>query len=555
MPANRPVMPVLITGALLAIAACSRASSKTPGAGPPDDPDSAPAPTNSPSATAPPSLAASCELASIGAGRGPVACTATLTNADDAITWTLTGPGALSSSTGAAVDYTPPALLDAEASAHVVAAVAGLMASFEIRVLPGPPTRGVSGHVVDAVGHPVAGVVARVAGHAAATTDEAGAFTILEVAPPYDLVLSTSGPGRSVSVYAGLTRNDPTVAIYQDSMAATGVADRSAELAGQVQGGDQAGKLRRDYQSVLFGSAEMPAGDPLEVLGVGIATPPRSYRFPVRWRGASTLHGAVLAVQLRVDPTTATPTAYWLATMPEVEVAHGATASVPPLELAAAKVVTTEGTVRLPPGYALELTSAQLAPAAMGPAFTLFYDDNAGLPWGGLPIFRYVLPALEGAAVRLCARAAGTAAHLLDSVAMGCAEASGLAAVEVAVMAAPEPIVPPNGANAVGPDTVFAWQAFQGGVSVLEATPDDPDDSVFMVFTAGSHATLPDLDDARLALRSRASYHWRVRGLAPVTSVDALAAPSAVPVPLDYPSPPAPRWAWGRSRAYQFIVR
>ncbi len=557
MSANRPTTLAVIAGAFMAFTACSRSSSKAPSAGPPDD-TPAPTPTPTPSATQPePSLAVTCAPASVTAGQGPVTCTTALANADGTIAWTLTGPGSLSSSTGAAVDYAPPAQLDAGATAHVVAAAAGLTASFDVHVSPSapPPASGISGHVVDAGGHPVAGVVARVAGHAAATTDGAGAFTIPEVTPPYDLVLSTSGSGRTVQVYAGLTRADPTAAIYQAGLAATGVGDRSANLAGQVNGGDPEAAARGDFQGVLFASAELPAGDPLDVVGVAIAPPSASYELPMSWRGTGSLRGAVLAVQWRADLNTAAPTAYWLATAPDVNVADGATASIPSLDLAAVPAVTTQGTVRLPPRYALKLTSAQLAPATQGPSFLLFYDDNAGVPWGDPPIFRYVLPALDGAALQLCARAANTAAGHLDSAAMGCVEASGLAAVDIPVTAAPEPLVPANGANAVGLDTVFAWQPFPEGMNVLEVTPDGTDAPAFLVFTAASRATLPDLGEAALALPSGASYHWRVRGLAPVDSVDALAAPGAVPLPLDYPSPHGPRWAWGRSTAYQFTVR
>jgi hypothetical protein len=138
---------------------------------------------------------------------------------------------------------------------------------------------------------------------------------------------------------------------------------------------------------------------------------------------------------------------------------------------------------------------------------------------------------------------------------MGCVDACGLAAVDVVVRAAPEPLAPANGANAVGLGTVFAWQPVPDGVHVLEVTPDGPDAATFLVFTAASSAALPDLGETALGLPSGASYHWRVRGFAPVASVDAFAAPGTVPLPLDYPPPHGPRWAWGRSTAYQFTVR
>jgi hypothetical protein len=552
VPANCSMVPAMIAGALLAMTACSRSSSTARSARPPDD--TASAPVAIPAAPEP-SFAVTCAPAFVTAGLGRVTCTATPASAGIAIEWSLSGPGALSTSRNESVDYAPPERLDADATARVVAAAAGLTASFEVHVLRSARLAPrVSGHVVDAEGYPVAGIVARVAGHEAATTDEAGAFTISGVQPPYDLVLSTLGPGRTAQVYAGLTRADPTVALYRPGLAAADGLERRANLAGQVMGGDPAG-VGDSFQGVLFASAGLPSRDPLDAVGVAIAPPPSSYEFPVSWRGASTLHGAMLAVQWRSDPGTAAPTAYWHATAPDVEVADGATAAVPLLELAATPVVTTKGTVRLPPDYAMKLVLAQWAPATQGPAFSLFYDDNGGAKWGAPPIFHYVLPVLDGASLQLCARAVSTAARRGDSVAMGCVDACGLAAIDVVVRAAPEPLAPANGANAVGLDTVFAWQPVPEGVHVLEVTPDGPDAPTFLVVTAASSATLPNLGESALGLPSGASYHWRVRGFAPVANLDALAAPGAAPLPLDYPSPHGPRWAWGRSTAYQFIVR
>lgn len=527
MPANRIAVVVV----LLALA-CAKSASSTGGGGGGGNGE--------------PSLTASCTPPAVTAGQGATTCTAVLTNSTAAISWTLDGPGALSSSAGASVEYQPPTTLSSAAVAHVVATAADLTAPVDVSIAASVGGLTVQGRAVDPLGFPLADVHVSVAGLPSTTTAADGTFTVPGVVAPYDLVLFTLGKGRTVTVYAGLTRPDPTVAIYQDGLTGAGAAARSATVTGTVTAGDA--NPGGDYQGVLVASAQLPAIDMPFAWGGGVSAPPSSWTWAPSWFGAATLGSSVLAIQWHVDPSMAAPTAYWMGTA-DVTLTDGETASVPPIALSSTPAITTQGTIDLPAHYALDQISAQLAPAAGGPAFPLFWDTN-----GGATTFTYVLPAMGQGELRLCARASSTDPAHDDDVALGCVDAAGLATVDLPVPAAPRPYAPAKGANAVGMDTTFSWQPLAGGVHALEVRPED-DAPAYLVFTAAARTALPTVGPAELLLPSGAAYTWRVRGFAPVASVDALAAPGAVPLALDDPSPLPGPWSWGRSGAYEFTVR
>jgi hypothetical protein len=82
-------------------------------------------------------LSVSAAQPSVVAGGGPVAVTATLTGSTATITWSLSGVGSLSTTSGTTTNYTPPATVTADQSVHVTAAAAGKTATADIIVLKG----------------------------------------------------------------------------------------------------------------------------------------------------------------------------------------------------------------------------------------------------------------------------------------------------------------------------------------------------------------------------------------------------------------------------------
>ena len=89
----------------------------------------------------PPSLMVTPATACLVAGDGPTTFAAQLENALGAITWSLapSGIGDLSATSGAAVEYTPPAAIAAPANLEVVATGAGLTSSAAVTVAPAAP--------------------------------------------------------------------------------------------------------------------------------------------------------------------------------------------------------------------------------------------------------------------------------------------------------------------------------------------------------------------------------------------------------------------------------
>jgi hypothetical protein len=96
------------------------------------------------------------------------------------------------------------------------------------------------------------------------------------------------------------------------------------------------------------------------------------------------------------------------------------------------------------------------------------------------------------------------------------------------VPAAPSLLLPEDGAMGVTFGTQFSWTQFPGGIHELVVLPSSSDcsESVF-VFTAATTASIPDLAGAGLRMLPDTSYSWFINGIAPVTSIDALASPGA----------------------------
>jgi hypothetical protein len=99
MTARARVALMMLTVAMSACGGGGGGSSPPP---PPPPPPPAPAPTPAPT------LSVKADAASVQAGDQPVGLHAMLGAASTSVTWTLTGPGTLSATTGSDVQYTPP---------------------------------------------------------------------------------------------------------------------------------------------------------------------------------------------------------------------------------------------------------------------------------------------------------------------------------------------------------------------------------------------------------------------------------------------------------------
>jgi hypothetical protein len=140
---------------------------------------------------------------------------------------------------------------------------------------------------------------------------------------------------------------------------------------------------------------------------------------------------------------------------------------------------------------------------------------------------------------------------------------------DIFVREAPEPYLPVNGGTGISYATLFSWTRFARGVHVVQLIPVrrkdaiacpgascaddvDIDAAKFVIITAETSTTIPDLRSIGLGLDPGHDYDWRVRGMGPFSDVDDFARyPVAVP-PFDFPTAPEPEAFWARSRTYAF---
>ena len=85
-----------------------------------------------------PSLSVSPNAITVTAGGTAVSFTATLSNATGTVSWTLTGPGSLTPSTGTTTSYTPPAAVASATTATLTASAAGLTGNSTITINNNP---------------------------------------------------------------------------------------------------------------------------------------------------------------------------------------------------------------------------------------------------------------------------------------------------------------------------------------------------------------------------------------------------------------------------------
>jgi hypothetical protein len=138
--------------------------------------------------------------------------------------------------------------------------------------------------------------------------------------------------------------------------------------------------------------------------------------------------------------------------------------------------------------------------------------------------FTYRTPAIPNTSLVVEANANGPSGEYCGVQKTGLtANASGVALSSPPV---PTLTVPVDEATGVNVTTPFAWTAYAGGVHSLFAHPRIGPS--FLIFTAATMATIPDLASLGLSLPASTEYAWQVTGLAPVGSVDALAGPGGV---------------------------
>jgi hypothetical protein len=430
-------------------------------------------------------------------------------------------------------------------------------------------TADVKGRVLNNVGDPVVNQAVFVIGdpRPATGTDGDGKFTITGVTPPYDLAIVEDASNR-VFVYKGLTRLDPTLYVFTQ-MDQTDLIARTATVNVTLTGGDSTATVAApDVGFVGFGSNEVRM--PWDLTGQTWGPFPFSFPLPAvsvteNWNspmsdpGVTT--GTLVGLEYQPDPVTGAPRAYWYDHKPSVTLLDGA-ASTQSLALVYVTGVNTQGTITLPPHYAL--TKETVALSLEKDVFFPVFSDFTLLPLN----FNYTVPDIQDANTQVCARAEyDPALPFANSFSYTCIDAlePQSAGAQLKILDAPQPWAPMNNATSVDMSTNFKWSEFKGGVHFVQITPVSPNTAsnpTYFIFTKGTSTTVPDLTPAGGTF-GVGDYTWNVSGFAPFASMDAFTADIPAPTlyqtvvgsPSQDPVPPVPNASTGQGITYKFTAK
>jgi hypothetical protein len=376
----------------------------------------------------------------------------------------------------------------------------------------------VHGHVIDYWQHKLAGVPVEIGG-TKVITDEAGAFTIDNVAAQYDASLVVQYPDNYDGqiygwVYQGLTRRDPTLQVYQ------GLQDQSGNVDVTPSGADVTLTGTRKM-SVAFGGldgswelSDVPAGG-YDGSSVGWVGPTMTQE---------TAHGLIW----QPDPSTGAPTGYFAYDSKAVAL-NGLVSdhSALPLNMAAKTItsgnitgtITANGSSARTNGLFLQFTSNAILTLA---------SDN------GPNSFSYLVPTITNGSVILAASEGVGNAY---DGAYGLVHKDGLAAGTSGITATiPKPatlltVTPATARNKVDGTTQFAFQPGAGssGLFVIAFKDDDTSllktDALFIVTTKTTF-TLPKVVNDSFALIPANKYYWRVETHGTYANADAATGPT-----------------------------
>ncbi len=351
-------------------------------------------------------------------------------------------------------------------------------------------------------GLPEAGVKVLVPGATSATTDADGRFTVPGVVGPYAVLLGrVRGAEQTATVYAGLTRQSPTLALFGVSEP-TSVATVRGKLTGGTGGPYSGARVFFGGPGVTSGAAEVePAGG--YALAEGGLSDDRA-----RWLRTPEVNGVLLAVQ--EVSAAGLLTGGYLGELP-VALIHGGTFSMKDVALAPATVATVQGEVSYPPGASASgFRVGMLLPSSARYA----HPFRAGAAVVGEPVLvtgggRVTLEAFaqlpDGAVAR-------------GSVSAPAAPTVSAQPLQLALVPPPSPISPASGGT-VSSGAAFQWSA-GGGASLWRLECAGGGVSVHVV-TASPSAQLPDVRGVGVALPREVALKWTVVAHGGLESLDA----------------------------------
>jgi hypothetical protein len=373
-------------------------------------------------------------------------------------------------------------------------------ATAPVTVQPQVTNPTVNGTVVDINGQPASGQTVLITSGTAfsqmVTTDVNGAFSVPAVPTPYDATIIQA---TIATEYVGLMRADPTLTAFFF------LADnRMAGLSGSFTGGT--------FPETPGYSTTLIFDSPQTVHGLGDPTS-GSYSATIKWPGASTTTGILYALQVHTDG--GVPADYpgfgmlSAVTLTDTSSLGGQNVALSPVTSGA-----LSGSATAPSGYSILYKSIDLQ-VASNLSLNVLFDPSANGTFG------YVTPAISNTTLTVTAAASSALGEFSAVIKAGeSANASGLT---FAIPAAPVLTAPPDAGTGVTLTTPFTWTTYPS--AVYEFRTESSGGLTFYVLTASTTATLPDLSAFGLPLPSTTDFSWFVVALAPVATVDLLAAP------------------------------
>jgi len=363
----------------------------------------------------------------------------------------------------------------------------------------------VSGVILDlSSGTPVPGITVSIA-QQSTVSDANGRFSLPNVPPPYVLT-AVSVDAELAVIYEGLTRSDPTIQWLRSRPSEMPV-NRQGEILGTIDGGVPIDALT----SIQFAFGAPGA----RTLLPGHFPTPTTYDVTVFWNGPQTITGSVHA--LEVTRIGGLPTAFpGYAVHTDVPISDGVNTPGVDLPLMPPSVGSIGGAYRLPAGYSFVSKGVKLV-FGDGAWFWVAGDDGQGTD------FNFTLPVNIDATATIFTQATGPGGVGVTRWDTGIAVGTtGL------VLALPQgaPIIGPvDGTTLVDGQTEFSWNAFPGGIFIVDFTTSNGGPSIYMV-TQATRTTIPQIPSLPLAAGNQ--YHWNVTGVAPFASVDEAAGPQGL---------------------------
>ena len=360
----------------------------------------------------------------------------------------------------------------------------------------------INGFAKDWIGGPVAGQVVLVKGKAAVVTGPDGAFSVPGVTAPYQisLIMSTQ---RLVITYDGLTRADPTLCYLIGSL---GVS-KSATITGTVPAA--AGKVTR----VQFVSGMMEWGtyaDP----GTG------SYTIVASWTDSATTCTGTMYVLRWTQGTNWLPTGYdaFVERNHVISAGGSSTVNFITTDFADPAEQTIAGSVVCPTGYTLTDKALFLS---FGNAMLPLGSE---IPPGSTNNFSYIVPTIAGATNGVVATAdASPPWRWVRFYKTGIP--GGASGVNMALEAAPQPILPVDNGINVDTSTQFLWTP-GGGTGISEVwLVGGTNDPTYCILTAANTISIPNFSPQGQGLPANTRYTWNVHRYYP-SSMDGIASGS-----------------------------